>query len=139
VLGKKGRVNPRYTLSDKLWGYLQAYSEKHKARGNGFGFGLVTPDSRARTLSARYFKDGSEILVWQGKKKNPRRLTPRECARLMGFPDDFPIPVSDTQGYKQFGNSVIPPLIRVLAKAMHPHIVALRAEAENELQTRMAV
>ena len=95
----------------------------------------VEPERCLRAI----LKTDPRFWFGKAKKKNPRRLTPRECARLMGFPDDFPIPVSDTQGYKQFGNSVIPPLIRVLAKAMHPHIVALRAEAENELQTRMAV
>ena len=95
-------VEPKYTLSDRLWQYLQAYAEKHRSRGNGFGFGLYGPDSVARTLSARYYKDGSEILVKQ-KWKNPRRLTPRECARLMGFPESFRIAVSDTQAYKQFG------------------------------------
>ena len=77
-------VNPKYTLSDKLWNYLKAYAKKHKAAGNGFGFGLNTPDMRARTLSARYYKDGSEILIDQ-PETNPRRLTPRECARPYGF------------------------------------------------------
>src|SRR5690606_27661743 len=115
----------KYTLTDKLWQYLQDYSAKHKAKGNGFGFGLVTPDDVARTLSARYYKDGSEILVSQGKKKNPRRLTPRECARLMGYPDDFRIPVSDTQAYRQFGNSVAVPVFCEVARIMQPHIQAL--------------
>jgi len=105
-------VQPKYTLTPKLWAYLQSYAEKHRAAGNGFGFGLVTPDSVARTLSARYYKDGSEILVSQGFGHLPRRLTPRECARLMGFPDTFRIPVSDTQAYRQFGNSVVVPVIR---------------------------
>lgn len=123
--GLKAQVNSKYTLTDKLWQYLQDYSAKHKARGNGFGFGLVTPDDVARTLSARYFKDGSEILVSQGKKKNPRRLTPRECARLMGYPDDFRIPVSDTQAYRQFGNSVAVPVFCEVARIMQPHIQAL--------------
>ncbi|MDC1076326.1 DNA (cytosine-5-)-methyltransferase [Litorivicinus sp.] len=109
TLGPDAKVNPKYTISDKLWDYLQAYAQKHKQRGNGFGFGLVTEDSVARTLSARYYKDGSEILIAQ-QGKNPRRLTPRECARLMGFPDTFEIPVSDTQAYKQFGNSVAVPV-----------------------------
>ncbi len=90
--------------------------------GNGFGFGLVTPESVTRTLSARYYKDGSEILLDQGKKKNPRRLTPRECARLMGYPDDFIIPVSDTRAYKQFGNSVIVPLFTEVARYLKPFI-----------------
>ena len=123
--GKNAIVNRKYTLSDKLWGYLQNYAAKHKAKGNGFGFGLVGPNDIARTLSARYYKDGSEILVNQGKKKNPRRLTPRECARLMGYDDDFKIPVSDTQAYKQFGNSVAVPVFSAVAKQMLPGIMKL--------------
>lgn len=119
----KGRVNPKYTLTDKLWNYLKEYKKKHEAKGNGFGFGLVGPDDIARTLSARYYKDGSEILVKQKGKRNPRRLTPRECARLMGFPDDYRIPVSDTRAYKQFGNSVVMPVFREVAQAMKPFIV----------------
>lgn len=119
----RGQVHEKYTLSAKLWRYLQNYAEKHRAKGNGFGFGLVYPDSVARTLSARYYKDGSEILVWQGDTLNPRRLTPRECARLMGYPDTFRIPVSDTRAYKQFGNSVVVPVIREVARVMVPHIV----------------
>jgi DNA (cytosine-5)-methyltransferase 1 len=105
-------VDPKYTLTDNLWKYLRDYAEKHKARGNGFGFGLTDMNGIARTLSARYYKDGSEILIKQSNGKNPRRLTPRECARLQGFPDEFLIPVSDTQAYKQFGNSVTVPLIQ---------------------------
>ena len=108
-------VDERYTLSNKLWEYLQEYAEKHKAAGNGFGYGIAEPDGVTRTLSARYYKDGSEILIAQ-KGKNPRRLTPRECARLQGFPDSFRIPVSDTQAYKQFGNSVVVPLMENVAK-----------------------
>jgi len=100
----------KYTLSDKLWGYLQRYAEKHKAAGNGFGFGLAPMDGVSRTLSARYYKDGSEILIEQ-KGSNPRRLTPLECARLMGYPSNFKIVVSDCQAYKQFGNSVVMPLM----------------------------
>ncbi len=115
---KDGRADERYTLSDKLWTYLQNYAAKHKAKGNGFGFGLVTGDSVARSLSARYYKDGAEILVYQGDDRCPRRLTPRECARLMGFPDDFKIPVSDTQAYKQFGNSVVVPMVDKIAQVM---------------------
>jgi DNA (cytosine-5)-methyltransferase 1 len=125
TVGTKAKVDDRYTLTPKLWAYLQAYAEKHRAAGNGFGFGLVGPDSVSRTLSARYYKDGSEILVSQGLRKRPRRLTPRECARLMGFPDDFIIPVSDTQAYKQFGNSVVMPVMREVARAMKPRILKL--------------
>ncbi|WP_226015862.1 DNA (cytosine-5-)-methyltransferase [Novosphingobium sp. FKTRR1] len=125
TLGANAVVNGKYTLTDKLWQYLQGYADKHKAAGNGFGFGLVTPDDIARTLSARYYKDGSEILVSQGRSANPRRLTPRECARLMGYGDDFRIPVSDTQAYKQFGNSVAVPVFGAVARLMQPHIEAL--------------
>lgn len=118
----KRKVLDKYTLTDNLWTYLQNYKLKHQAAGNGFGFGLVTPKSVTRTLSARYYKDGSEILFSQGSKKNPRRLTPRECARLMGFPDSFKIPVSDTRAYKQFGNSVVVPVMEAVARAMQPMI-----------------
>lgn len=118
--GKNAAVNSKYTLTPKLWDYLRAYAEKHRIAGNGFGFGLVTGNDISRTLSARYYKDGSEILISQGPKKRPRRLTPRECARLMGFPDTFKIPVSDTQAYRQFGNSVIVPVIREVARIMVP-------------------
>jgi DNA (cytosine-5)-methyltransferase 1 len=119
---KTNKVQDKYTLTDHLWDYLQRYAEKHRAAGNGFGFGLVTENDIARTLSARYYKDGSEILVSQGKRKNPRRLTPRECARLMGYPDDFIIPVSDTRAYKQFGNSVIVPLFHTIAESIKPYL-----------------
>ncbi len=113
ILDKK--VDDKYTLSDKLWKYLQDYAAKHKAAGNGFGYGIADPNGISRTLSARYYKDGSEILIKQ-RGKNPRRLTPRECARLQGFPEDFKIPVSDTQAYKQFGNSVVVPLMKNVAE-----------------------
>ena len=108
-------VDPKYTLSDKLWTYLQNYAAKHKAMGHGFGYGLPDLDGSSRTLSARYYKDGSEILISQGPGRNPRRLTPRECARLQGYPDDFRITVSDTRAYKQFGNSVVVPLVTAIA------------------------
>jgi DNA-methyltransferase (dcm) len=107
--------DPKYTLSNKLWDYLQNYAAKHKAKGNGFGFGLTDLDGISRTISARYYKDGSEILIPQNGI-NPRRLTPRECARLQGFPDNFLIPVSDNQAYRQFGNSVVMPLMNSIAK-----------------------
>lgn len=110
-----GKALGKYTLSDNLWTYLQNYAAKHKAAGNGFGFGLVGPEDTTRTLSARYHKDGSEILIKQARK-NPRRLTPREAARLMGFPENFQIPVSDTQAYRQFGNSVVIPVVKTVAK-----------------------
>lgn len=110
-------VPDKYTLSDKLWEYLRNYAARHKARGNGFGYGLVGPEDTTRTISARYYKDGSEVLVRQ-EGKNPRRLTPRECARLQGFPDSFEIPVSDTQAYRQFGNSVCVPAVAEVARLM---------------------
>lgn len=110
-------IDPKYTLTDKLWEYLQNYAKKHKEKGNGFGFGLAKFDGVTRTLSARYYKDGSEILIPQ-EGKNPRRLTPKECARLQGFPENFIIPVSDTQAYKQFGNAVVVPLMEYLAKSV---------------------
>ncbi|TBZ06488.1 DNA (cytosine-5-)-methyltransferase [Rhizobium leguminosarum] len=131
--GNIGRVSDKYTLSDKLWSYLQAYADKHKAKGNGFGFGLFGPEDTARTLSARYHKDGSEILISRGEGRTPRRLTPRECARLMGFDlpgqKDFIIPVSDTQAYRQFGNSVAVPAVEAVAGLMKPYILEAREEA----------
>lgn len=128
TVGKRALVNDKYVLTAHLWNYLQRYKEKHEAAGNGFGFGLVKAKDRARTLSARYYKDGSEILVSRGERRRPRRLTPRECARLMGFPDCFRIPVSDTQAYKQFGNSVVVPVIEAVARAMKPSITTLKRE-----------
>lgn len=116
------KPDSKYTLSDKLWTYLQNYAAKHKAAGNGFGYGIAPLNGVARTLSARYYKDGSEILIAQ-RGKNPRRLTPRECARLMGFPDNFKITVSDVQAYKQFGNSVVVPLMSSVAKLVAAKIV----------------
>lgn len=110
-------VDPKYTISDKLWAFLQQHANKHKSKGNGFGYGLVDPekDTNTRTLTARYYKDGSEILIAQ-KNKNPRKLTPREAARLMGFPEDFKQTSSDTQSYKQMGNSVVIPVVKLFAK-----------------------
>ena len=115
-------VLKKYTLTDKLWAYLQAYAAKHRSLGNGFGFGMVKGDDISRTLSARYYKDGSEILVYQGEGINPRRLTPRECARLMGYSDSYIIPVSDTRAYMQFGNSVVVPLFKAVAKSLKPYL-----------------
>jgi DNA (cytosine-5)-methyltransferase 1 len=121
-----GEVAPKYTLTPRLWDYLQGYKIKHAAAGNGFGFGLFGPDDVARTLSARYYKDGSEILIRQDDDR-PRRLTPRECARLMGFDEpgesSFQIPVSDTQAYRQFGNSVVVQAAKAVAELMKPHIM----------------
>ena len=127
------KVDDKYTLSDKLWRYLQNYAAKHRAAGNGFGYGIADPNGVSRTLSARYYKDGSEILIEQ-RGKNPRRLTPRECARLQGFPDDFIIPVSDTQAYKQFGNSVVVPLMANVAQLVVDKIKELDAEKKKKKQ-----
>ncbi|WP_321288172.1 DNA (cytosine-5-)-methyltransferase [uncultured Sunxiuqinia sp.] len=110
-----GDIDPKYTLSDKLWNYLKGYAAKHKAQGNGFGYGMANLDGISRTMSARYYKDGAEILIPQNGS-NPRRLTPRECARLQGFSDKFVIPVSDNQAYRQFGNSVVTTMIQAVAK-----------------------
>jgi DNA (cytosine-5)-methyltransferase 1 len=137
----EGRVNQKYVLTDHLWRYLQDYAAKHRAAGNGFGFGLVGPQDVSRTLSARYYKDGSEILIDRGAGRNPRRLTPRECARLMGFDKpgkaEFKIPVSDTQAYKQFGNSVAVPVIEAVARHMLPYIAAEAAQDQEHLQRRL--
>lgn len=130
------KVGEKYTLTIRLWEYLQAYKEKHHAAGNGFGFGLFGPDDVARTLSARYYKDGSEILIKQ-RNKRPRRLTPRECARIMGFDrpgeSNFQIPVSDTQAYRQFGNSVVVPAAEAVAELMKPYIMQAIARNTNQL------
>ena len=112
------RVPDKYTLSDRLWEYLQAYARKHQALGHGFGCTVTDLDGIARTLSARYHKDGSEILVPQGRGRNPRRLTPRECARLMGYRNSFRITVADTSAYRQFGNSVVVPVVTAIARAI---------------------
>jgi len=134
--GSQGPAAAKYTLSQHLWTYLQNYAEKHRLKGNGFGFGLVGPKDVARTLSARYHKDGSEILIDQGKGKIPRRLTPRECARLMGFDQPgrppMKICVSDTQAYRQFGNAVVVPVIEAIAKHMEPHLMTALARQEPE-------
>ena len=130
-------ADDKYTLSDKLWLYLQNYAAKHKAAGNGFGYGMADRNGISRTLSARYYKDGSEILIEQ-KDKNPRRLTPRECARLQGFSDDFKIVVSDTQAYKQFGNSVVVPLMADVAKLIVNRIRELDYMIELNEHERMA-
>ncbi|MDK9558020.1 DNA (cytosine-5-)-methyltransferase [Marinobacter sp. M216] len=147
ILEPEKEVDDRYILTPKLWQYLYDYAAKHKAKGNGFGFGLTGPNDVARTLSARYYKDGSEILVDRGwdmeagfddminQGNRPRRLTPKECARLMGFdePDEsnFKVPVSDTQAYKQFGNSVAVPVFRAVAKMMKPRILEAKLKIEK--------
>jgi DNA (cytosine-5)-methyltransferase 1 len=128
TVSTRGRtvVGDRYTLSDHLWKYLQDYAAKHRAKGNGFGCSVFDAGDVARTLSARYHKDGSEILIAQ-RGKNPRRLTPRECARLMGFDSArskrVEIPVSDTQAYRQFGNSVVVPIVDAIARVMMPRVL----------------
>ena len=129
-------VDPKYTLTRHLWNYLQDYKKKHRRAGNGFGYSLFGPDDVTRTLSARYYKDGSEILIRQ-QGKRPRRLTPRECARLMGFERpgqaEFRIPVSDTQAYRQFGNAVVVPVVRAVAQLMKPHIEEVLEREGREL------
>ena len=138
--GELAKVNRKYVLSEHLWQYLQDYAAKHRAAGNGFGFGLVTRSDVARTLSARYYKDGSEILVSRGENRCPRRLTPRECSRLMGFDRPgrapFKIPVSDTQAYKQFGNAVAAPVVSELARIMKPHIMGLKRRVKSASEGR---
>ncbi|RHQ16985.1 DNA (cytosine-5-)-methyltransferase [Lachnospiraceae bacterium AM48-27BH] len=129
-------VEAKYTLSDKLWIYLQNYAAKHRAAGNGFGYGIAPLDGVSRTISARYYKDGSEILIAQ-EGKNPRRLTPRECARLQGFPDSFKIPVSDTQAYKQFGNSVVVPLMENVAKLIVAKLEYMDAMTADKMQRKV--
>ena len=124
------KPDKKYTLTDHLWKYLQNYAEKHRLKGNGFGFGMADLNGTTRTLSARYYKDGSEILIPQ-KTGNPRRLTPRECARLQGFPDSFQIVVSDTQAYRQFGNAVVVPLITAVAKNIVNKVKILEKEREE--------
>lgn len=141
-LAPDGKVHDRYVLTPHLWSYLQDYAAKHLARGNGFGFGLVGPRDVARTLSARYFKDGSEILVRRDDGP-PRRLTPRECARLMGFDRPgqrkFRIPVSDTQAYRQFGNAVAVPVVEAISRALAPYVRhAGRPARESALTGRAA-
>lgn len=129
-------VEAKYTLSDKLWIYLQNYAAKHRAAGNGFGYGIAPLDGVSRTISARYYKDGSEILIAQ-EGKNPRRLTPRECARLQGFPDSFKIPVSDTQAYKQFGNSVVVPLMESVAKLIVAKLEYMDAMTADKMRKKV--
>ena len=124
-------VDPKYTLSDRLWKYLQDYAKRQREKGNGFGYGLVDPNGATRTLSARYYKDGSEILIPQ-PGRNPRRLTPRECARLQGYPESFKIPVSDTAAYKQFGNSVPVPVVCTVAKALGKALGVVPANKQEE-------
>ncbi len=142
TVGNIGSVSDKYTLTENLWKYLQGYADKHKAAGNGFGFGLVGRNDIARTLSARYYKDGSEILVEQ-KGRGPRRLTPRECARLMGFDKpgekEFVIPVSDTQAYRQFGNAVVVPVVRAVAEHMLPWLLDPAEIEPARLQRKLAL
>lgn len=144
ILEPEKSVDDKYILTPNLWKYLQGYAAKHKKAGNGFGFGKVTASDRStRTLSARYYKDGSEVLIDRGPKNRPRRLTPRECARLMGFDkpkeSSFVIPVSDTQAYKQFGNSVVVPVFTSVAKLMKPYILKAKIKAttiKNKQKTK---
>lgn len=132
ILQPHAEVDQKYTLTPNLWKYLQDYKAKHQAKGNGFGYSLFGPEDVSRTLSARYYKDGSEVLIAQPGKR-PRRLTPLECARLMGFDRGdrrWRIEVSDTQAYRQFGNAVVVPVVEFVAKAIEPYIRKAMAEAE---------
>ena len=140
-------VDDRYTLTPKLWDYLRAYRAKHEAKGNGFGYSLFGPDDVARTISARYHKDGSEILIRRPEDPDgrPRRLTPVEAQRLMGFDpaslgrpsEALPIVVSDTQAYRQFGNGVVPAVVRHVAEAALEHLESHRlAEIKDMHPTR---
>ncbi|MBP2463954.1 DNA-cytosine methyltransferase [Rhizobium sp. PvP014] len=141
ILEPHEEVDPKYTLTPRLWEYLQNYKAKHQSKGNGFGFSLFGPNDVTRTLSARYYKDGSEVLVEQPGKR-PRRLTPLECARLMGFDRGdrrFKIAVSDTQAYRQFGNAVVVPVVEFVAQAMEKHIMAALRKAEIEPATIEAI
>ena len=128
----EAKPDPKYTLTDHLWEYLQAYAKKHKEAGNGFGFGMANLDGVTRTLSARYFKDGSEILIPQGANTNPRRLTPKECQRLMGFDDRLRIVVSDTQAYRQFGNAVVPKVVEAVARQILKVVAKHLTSTKNE-------
>lgn len=134
ILGR--RVPNKFTLSDNLWKTLQKHAANSKKKGNGFGYGMADRRGISRTLSARYYKDGSEILIPQ-RSGNPRRLTPRECSRLMGFPDWFKILVSDTQAYRQFGNAVVPPVVEMVARQMVPHVTGRRKLAPMQQITNM--
>lgn len=139
ILQSHNEIDPKYTLTPKLWAYLQAYREKHSRAGNGFGYGMFDENGVTRTLSARYHKDGSEILVEQ-KGRRPRRLTPRECARLMGFEAAdraWQIPVSDTQAYRQFGNAVVVPAVAAIARYMAPFISKAQT-APQQIMRRVA-
>jgi DNA (cytosine-5)-methyltransferase 1 len=129
-------VDEKYTLTDHLWNYLQNYAKKHQEKGNGFGFGLADLQGVTRTLSARYYKDGSEILIPQ-RGKNPRRLTPRECARLMGYPESYKIVCSDTRAYKQFGNSVVVPVVEHIARAICDCLANPEPHTERYYATRL--
>ena len=140
ILQPHDEVDPKYTLTERLWDYLRGYKAKHASKGNGFGYSLFGPDDVTRTLSARYYKDGSEVLVAQPGKR-PRRLTPLECARLMGFDRGerrWKIPVSDTQAYRQFGNAVVVPVVEFLTQALQPHLEAALAGV-NDRVGRVAV
>jgi DNA (cytosine-5)-methyltransferase 1 len=145
VLGDilESEVPPKYTLTQHLWTYLRNYKEKHRKAGNGFGYSVFGAGDVTRTLSARYYKDGSEVLIDQGAGIPPRRLTPRECARLMGFDQpqgtSFRIPVSDTQAYRQFGNAVVVPVVRAVAELMEQHIVRVAAPLPAPFVEKVAV
>ena len=145
VLGDilESEVDVKYTLTEHLWSYLQDYRERHRKAGNGFGYSTFGPEDVTRTMSARYYKDGAEILVRQDGNR-PRRLTPRECSRLMGFDQpgesSFKIPVSDTQAYRQFGNAVVVPLVRAIAGLLRPYLlIAIAMRGGLPIQTELSM
>jgi DNA (cytosine-5)-methyltransferase 1 len=115
ILEKK--VDDKYTINDHLWNYHQERKRIQKEKGNGFGYRIFNRNQSSGTLPARYNKDGADILIKQ-RGKNPRKLTPRECARLMGFPETFVLNPSENQTYKQFGNSVVASLVSHLAESV---------------------
>ena len=138
IFQSHNEIDAKYTLTPRLWQYLQDYRAKHEKAGNGFGYSMFGPGDVARTLSARYHKDGSEILIAQ-KGTRPRRLTPTECARLMGFEHGdrkWEIPVSDTQAYRQFGNAVAVPVVEAVARYMEPSLTEMLARDRNPLEQR---
>ena len=132
-------MDAKYTLSDKLWSGHQRRKEEHKQKGNGFGFGLAKLNGVTRTLSARYYKDGSEILIPQ-EGKNPRRLTPKECARLMGFSKKYQnkIVVSDLQAYRQFGNAIVPKVAKSVVKQVLPLLQSYLARIDTSSKVKAA-
>ena len=119
-------IDKKYTISDKLWAGHQRRKLEHIEKGNGFGYSLFDENSKyTSTISARYYKDGSEILIAQ-ENSNPRKITPREAARLQGFSEEFSIVVSDNQAYRQFGNSVAVPVVKSVAECIYNFLLQVK-------------